>query len=211
MRSSVYVTKDEQKKPHVHTFYDHTKWGVDVVDLISSQQTTRFRSPRLPVNAIAFLLDTIQTNSKISLAEYSKPDVMSAFEFAFHLGKQLLLPAILHRFENSNGIQSSNMQKMKIMLCTQNIHRPIGNVNEFCDRCDICVSKIVGIDNYKQKRKKINNKSKNKKPRMSILWMYCSFPLRLCFMRRVISVIHNYSDITVIASVSQLNICITLC
>ena len=36
MHSSVRVTKDERRKPHVHTFYDHTKVGVDVVDLISS-------------------------------------------------------------------------------------------------------------------------------------------------------------------------------
>ena len=36
MHSSVCVTKDERKKPHVHTFYDYPKEGVDVVDLISS-------------------------------------------------------------------------------------------------------------------------------------------------------------------------------
>ena len=57
--SSVRVTKDKRKKPHVHTFYDHTKGGVDVVDLISSHQSARFKSPRWPVNALAFLLDTI--------------------------------------------------------------------------------------------------------------------------------------------------------
>ena len=43
MHSSVRVTKDERKKPHVHTFYEHTKEGVDVVDLISSHQSTPFK------------------------------------------------------------------------------------------------------------------------------------------------------------------------
>ena len=94
MHSSVLVMKDEQKKPHVHTFYDHTKGGVDVVDFISSHQSTRFKSPRWPVNALAFFLDTIQTNSKVLLTKSSKPDVMSTFEFTFCLRKQLVLPAI---------------------------------------------------------------------------------------------------------------------
>ena len=102
MHSSVCVTKDEQKKPHVHTFYDHVKEGVDAVDLISSYQSTHFKSPRWPVNSLAFSLDSIRTNSNVLLAESSKPDVMSTFEFTFRLGKQLVLPAIQHRFENSN-------------------------------------------------------------------------------------------------------------
>ena len=39
LHSSVRVTKDEWKKPHVHTFYDHKKRGVDVVDLLFSLQS----------------------------------------------------------------------------------------------------------------------------------------------------------------------------
>ena len=45
MHSSVRVTKDKRKKPPVHTFYDQTKGGVGVVDLTSSHQSTRFKSP----------------------------------------------------------------------------------------------------------------------------------------------------------------------
>ena len=85
MHSSARVTINKQKKPHVHKFYDHIKEGVDVVDLMSFHQSTRFKSPRWPVNALAFLLDTIQTNSKVLLAKSSKPDVMSTFEFTFRL------------------------------------------------------------------------------------------------------------------------------
>ena len=87
---------------------------------------------------------------------------MSAFKFTFCLGKQLVLPAIQHRFENSNGMQSSAMQKIERVLCIQNIHRPVGNVDESVGRCGICVSEIVGTDNYKQKRGKLNNKVKTK-------------------------------------------------
>ena len=39
MNDKVKVTKDERRKPQVHTFYDHNKGGVDVADLISSHKT----------------------------------------------------------------------------------------------------------------------------------------------------------------------------
>ena len=133
-----------------------------MVDLISSHQSTRFKFPRWPVNTLAFLLDTIRTNSKVLLAESSKPDIMSTLEFTFRLGKQLVLPSIQHRFENSNSIQSSATQKIERVLCIQNIYRPVGNVDESVGRCGICVSKIVGTDNYRQKRGKLNNKLKAK-------------------------------------------------
>ena len=161
MHSSVRVTKDKRKKPHV-MFYDHTKGGADVVDLISSHQSTRFKFPRWPVNALAFLLDTIRTNSKVLLAESSKSDVISTFEFTFRLRKQLVLLAIQRRFENSNGIQSFAMQKIERVLCIRNIHRPFGNVDEYVGRCGIYVREIASTGNYEQKRKKLNNKLKTK-------------------------------------------------
>ena len=43
---SVCVMANEQQKPHVFTFYDRAKGGVDVVDLISSYQSACFKSPR---------------------------------------------------------------------------------------------------------------------------------------------------------------------
>ena len=74
MHSSVCVTKDERKKPHVHTFYDHTKGGViDAVDLIFSHQSTRFKSPRWLVNVLYFCLTPFE---RVQLAEFSKPDAL---------------------------------------------------------------------------------------------------------------------------------------
>ena len=87
---------------------------------------------------------------------------MSTFEFTFRLEKQLVLPTIQHRFENSNGIESYAMQKVERVLCIQNIHCPVGKVDESVGRSGICVGKIVGTDNYKQKRKKLNSKLKTK-------------------------------------------------
>ena len=44
MHNSVSVTKDQHVKPNVHTFCDHTKGGVDVVDLVSSHNTTKMKT-----------------------------------------------------------------------------------------------------------------------------------------------------------------------
>ena len=71
---------------------------------------------------------------------------MSTFEFTFRLGKQLALPAIQHRFENSNGIQISGMDIIERVLCIRNIHHPVGNADDnlqIVGRCGICVSEIV--------------------------------------------------------------------
>ena len=87
---------------------------------------------------------------------------MSTFEFTFRLGKQLALPAIQHRFENSNGIQSSAMQKIERMLFLQNLYHPVRNVDKSVGRSGICVSEIVGTGNYKQKHKKLTVKLKAK-------------------------------------------------
>ena len=46
MHDNVRVTKDKRRKPQVHTFYDHTKGRVDVVDLISSNCSTRIKTKR---------------------------------------------------------------------------------------------------------------------------------------------------------------------
>ena len=92
MHTSVSVTKDQRVKPNVHTFSDHTKGGVDVVDLISTHNTTKMKNQRWPINALVFVLDTVQTNAKTILAELSNPATLLSFEFTYTLGKLLVLP-----------------------------------------------------------------------------------------------------------------------
>ena len=43
MHTAVRVAKDQRVKPNVHTFYDYTKGGVDVVDLVSTRNTTKMK------------------------------------------------------------------------------------------------------------------------------------------------------------------------
>ena len=46
LHDEVRVTKDEQRKPDIHKLYDHTKCGIDVVDLISTSCTIRIKNKR---------------------------------------------------------------------------------------------------------------------------------------------------------------------
>ena len=62
MHRNALTTRDERKKPHVITFYDRTKGGVDVMDMMAGIHTTRFKSRRWTMNALAYVLDTERTN-----------------------------------------------------------------------------------------------------------------------------------------------------
>ena len=87
MHNSVSVTKDQRVKPNVHTFYDHTKGGVDVVNLVSSHNTTKMETRKWPVNALAFILDTVRTNAKTIISESQSPVIQSSFNFTYNVAK----------------------------------------------------------------------------------------------------------------------------
>ena len=84
MHNSVSVTKDQRVKPNVHTFCDHTKGGVDVVDLVSPHNTTKMKTRKWPVNALAFILDTVHT-------KLQKPSFLSRNHQLFILHSILLI------------------------------------------------------------------------------------------------------------------------
>ena len=92
MHNKVKVTNDQRCKLHVLVMYDHTKRGVDVEDLISTHHSTRIKSKRWPLNAFAFILDTMQTNATTILADNKSS--FSNFEFTYQLGKALVLPIV---------------------------------------------------------------------------------------------------------------------
>ena len=92
MHDSVKVTNNQRKTPQIHSMYDHTKGGVDVVDPLSTSRSTRIKSKRWSINAFAFILNTCRTNAKTILQDNGKP--LSNFEFTYAIGKGLVLPAI---------------------------------------------------------------------------------------------------------------------
>ena len=162
MHDKVKVTGDQRLKPQVHTMYDHTKGGVDIVDLMSTMHSTRIKCRRWPINVLAFLLDTARTNAKTILQDNNVK--MSNFQFTYELGKALCLPLIKRRYESNNGLQIDVLQKMRRVLGIQEVNRGTTPTSEAKKqgRCGKCVEELVGTANYKTGRYDLNNKLKGK-------------------------------------------------
>ena len=56
MHKSVKITRDSRKKPNVITLYDCTKGGVDVMDMISSNLSTRIQSRKMATECFSLCL-----------------------------------------------------------------------------------------------------------------------------------------------------------
>ena len=164
MHDRVKVTNDQRLKPPVIVMYDHTKGGVNVVDLISCHHSTRTKSKRWPLTTFAFMLDTIKTNSKTILEDNKKN--FNNFEFTYQLGKALVLQKIRRRLENSNGLQIAVLQKVRRVLGLPEVNRrPLPDPETAptsTGRCYKCVESIVGTKTYKTDPEKMNNKLKAK-------------------------------------------------
>ena len=57
MHNDVKITKDAQRKPHFILFYDRTKTGVNVMDMISGHFLTKFKTQRWTINTFVYILD----------------------------------------------------------------------------------------------------------------------------------------------------------
>ena len=113
MHDDVRVTKDGWCKPDSFVLYDHTKGGVDEVDLVLTENTTRIKHKRLPMNALAFVLDTLRTKAKIILQKSVSQIIMSSFDFTYTLGKMLVLSYIEWRYASPKGLQSQLVNKIQ--------------------------------------------------------------------------------------------------
>ena len=160
MHDSVKVTNDQRKKPQIHSMYDHTKGGVDVVDLLSTSNSTRIKSKRWPINAFAFILDNCRTNAQTILQDNGKP--LSNFEFTYAIGKGLVLPAIQRRYANSNGLQIAVVNKMRRVLGIKEAMHHAVDIPTKSGRCFKCIEAIMGSPNYIRERNRLNNKLKAK-------------------------------------------------
>ena len=161
MHDSVKVTNNQRKKSQIHSMYDHTKGGIDVVDLLSISHSTRIKSMIWPINAFAFILDTCRTNAtRIVLQDNSKP--LSNFEFTYAIGKGLILPAIQQRYANSNGLQIAVVNKMcRVLGIKEAMHHAV-DIPTKSGRCFKCIEAIMGSPNYVRERNRSNNKLKTK-------------------------------------------------
>ena len=162
MHDKVKVTNDWRKKLHVHVMYDHTKIGVDIVDLLSTNHSIIIKWKRWPLNALAFVLGTCRTNAKTILGDNNIQ--VTNFEFTYGLVQALVLPSIQRRFEIPNSFQIKILNKIRHVLnmLEVNHHPQIENQRTKSGRCFKCADEIVGTADYKNKREKLNNKLKSK-------------------------------------------------
>ena len=160
MHDSVKVTNDQRKKPQIHSMYDHTNGGVDVVDLLSTSHSTRIKSKRWLINAFPFILDTCRTNAKTILQDNGKP--LSNFGLTYAIGKGIVLPAIQRRYANSNGLQIAVVNKMRRVLGIKEAMHHAVDIPTKSDRCFKCIEAIMGSPNYMRERSRLNNKLKAK-------------------------------------------------
>ena len=116
MHKSVKITRDSRKKPNVITLYDGTKSGVDVMDMISSNLSTRIQSRRWPLNALAFVLDTARSNAQTILKDNNNDGNRSSFQFAWEIGESLIRPHILSRYKNPVGLQVPVLKRIQRVL-----------------------------------------------------------------------------------------------
>lgn len=119
--TEVRVTNGQRLKPQIIVIYDHTKGGVDIVDLISCHHSKRMKSKRWPLTTFTFVLDTIRRNSKTFLEDNKK--ILNNFEFTYQLEKVLVLPKMQQRLKNSNGLQIGVFQKVRRVLRLPEVNR----------------------------------------------------------------------------------------
>ena len=162
MHNQVKLSVDERKKPHAFVFYDHTKGGVDVVDLISAKMSTRMKTRRWTLNVFTFMVDTARTNAKTTVKENTTTKPLSTSQFTWELGKSLVRSCIQRRHDNSVGLTHSLVKSICKVL---GIEKPIERrqkpelLNKG-QRCYLCLEEINGQPDYKAKKDKLNNKVK---------------------------------------------------
>ena len=142
--------------------YYHMKGGIYVVDLLSTTHSTRKKSRRWALNAVAFILDTCRSNAKTIL--YNNSMKLTNFEMTYNLGKELVLSATRRRYSQSDGLKITVINKIRCVLGINEVsaHNQTENFNSTSRRCLKYVEAIVGKKSCKAERNKLNNKLKRK-------------------------------------------------
>ena len=168
MHNQVKLSVNERKKPHALVFYNHTKGGVDVADLISAKMSTRMKTRRWTLNVFAFMFDTALTNAKTIIKENTPTNPLSTFQFTCELGKLLVRSCIQRRQDNPVALTHSLIKSIYKVLGTE---QPIERRQkpELLNKgyhCYLCLEEINGQPDYKTNKDKLNNKVKT-------VWISC--------------------------------------
>ena len=160
MHKYVEVTRGRREKPNLIALYDHTKGGVDTVDLISSKLPVRIKSKCWTINTLAFILDTVRINAKPILRESANSN-LTIFKFTWELEKQLLIPNIEKRYNSPVVIQRKIYKKMTEVLGKEAVTRyEKPTLEDYRKICGMFLEEIIGHENCKTKKNKLHNNIK---------------------------------------------------
>ena len=138
------------------------KGGVGVVDSLSKSHSTRIKSKRWHLNALAFIPNTCRSNAKTILGDKSIKSTNS--HFTYNLRKALVLPSTEKRYRDLNGLQIRIINKMQRVPGIKEASRKpeVENAQTKSDRCFKCVEGIAGTSTYMIERENLNNNLKFK-------------------------------------------------
>lgn len=86
--NNIEIGIDKKEKPKTITYYNHTKYGVDVVDQMAIQCSTKSASRRWPLQAFFNILDMVGINAWILYKEVTGCQI-SGQTFLLQLAEEL--------------------------------------------------------------------------------------------------------------------------
>ena len=156
MHDDIRCSRDERKKPNTICFYDKTKGGVDVVDMVIGKYTNKYKTRRRTMNAFAYMLDTARTNVHTVFKEI-KHDIRT-FDFIWQLRILLVNANITRRFGNPVGLQQTIIIKIRqVFKVVESSKAADVSMQGTSDRnwCHICIEEIRRQEKCKENKKKL--------------------------------------------------------
>ncbi|XP_049294418.1 uncharacterized protein LOC125769653 [Anopheles funestus] len=156
MHRDVRTGNDQKSKPETVSFYNSTKFGVDVVDQMCRKYSVKSASRRWPVHSFFNILDLAGINAWVLYKELTKENI-SRRDFLFKLGEELAKEYVENKSANANlpvsGAGGSRRRCQVQMSCHEGksanecftCNRPV------CKKCTkrvsyVCVSCEPGSD-----------------------------------------------------------------
>ena len=160
IHDNVKITKDQWKKPSVHTMHDRTKGGINVVNILSTTHSTWIKSRRWALYPLGFILETYHSNAKTIMQDNGIK--LTNLEMTYNLRKEFVLPVMKKRYSQWNGLKITVINKIRCVLGFNEVsaHPQLENFNSASSKCFKCVEAIIGKKSYKAEREKLNNKLK---------------------------------------------------
>ena len=122
-----------KKKPESILFYNKTKCGVDMLDSMCRQMSTKAASKKWTVSVFCNYLDIIGVNSWIIYRKKYDPNI-SRRDFLFQLCEQLTITN--RREEAEEHIQQEICQTLITRVqCRVKVHCQRNKTINLCDRC----------------------------------------------------------------------------